>query len=287
MVAVFVRIHEYGYTPERFALVGAVLWTLGLGLWFGLAPKEKRDIRIIPGLAAGLLVIGTFGAGWFSQVNQAMRFETNFLASGLIENSAEPSNLLAARKARSAFDYLLNNEGEKKLTAVLKGLEIDGVVSEASAQDILKRLGLDKISTPNRWEKGHSVNYDRQQAPIAVADYDALYGPYDVYSFNNQRLVAQIDDYKLIQESGRVVVKLNGETMTKFDPLKWFEENRENISSKQFVADPVTIYQGQARDFAMVITRANVWTPHDNAENKVELSMAFYILSRDAVSPNP
>ena len=60
LTAVWVRVGEYGFTPERILLSAIVVWSLGLALWFGFGPKEKRDIRFIPGAAAGLLVAAAF-----------------------------------------------------------------------------------------------------------------------------------------------------------------------------------------------------------------------------------
>ena len=57
-IAVFVRVGEYGFTPERVLLMLIVSWSLGLGFWFAFGPDDKRDIRIIPGFGAALLFIG-------------------------------------------------------------------------------------------------------------------------------------------------------------------------------------------------------------------------------------
>jgi len=74
-IAVFVRIREYGFTQERIALALIVIWSFGLGLWYVLGPKDKRDIRIIPGGAAALLLIGTVGSAWLSMGSQYSRLD--------------------------------------------------------------------------------------------------------------------------------------------------------------------------------------------------------------------
>ena len=76
-IAVFVRVGEYGFTPERVLLMLIVSWSLGLGFWFTFGLKDKRDIRIIPGFGATLLLIGTLGSGWLSIASQYSRLDSS------------------------------------------------------------------------------------------------------------------------------------------------------------------------------------------------------------------
>jgi len=84
LTAVWVRVNEYGFTPQRLLLLGIVVWSVGLALWFGFGPKEKRDIRLIPGAAAGLLCAAAFSASWISQHRLGLKAVSKPNRSGII-----------------------------------------------------------------------------------------------------------------------------------------------------------------------------------------------------------
>ena len=112
----FTRVNEYGLTPDRIALIFAVLWALGLGVWFSFGPKEKRDIRLIPTSASLLLVFGVFGAGWLSIANQSARLDSYLSAAGITADmQTDIKDNEAAQKAKGAIDYLYRKNGKEAL----------------------------------------------------------------------------------------------------------------------------------------------------------------------------
>ena len=283
MIAVFVRIREYGYTPERFALVGAVIWTLSLGLWYCLAPKAKRDIRMIPGLAATLLFIGTLSAGWISHVNQAIRFETFLNASGVVSegnviaSDAKTTDMDSARKAKSAFRYLLKNDGEERLQKSLQKLGISDLVSTETSEDILKKLGLDEISNAITG----SLVYERPNEPLSISGYDQLWGPYHPYEGNERRLLGEIENYKLWQRNKQITLEQSAETLAVFDLQQWVDEYRNEIASDGYVAPNIKFYQSETQAFDLVVMRASEWTfRSDNNTNIINISMDLKVLRR-------
>jgi|GEM_PF-2990843 len=101
LIAVGVRVREYGITPERFMLMAYGIGSLGLALGFGL--RHKGDIRI-PTLIAGLFFLLTAFAGKpISDWNQYQRVQ-----DGLKDVAAEG----AIQKIREGTLYLVRHDRE-------------------------------------------------------------------------------------------------------------------------------------------------------------------------------
>ena len=86
--ALWVRVAEYGWTPERYFALIVGLWMVGV-LLIGLAGSRSReeDMRLVPGLAALLLAVtafGPWGVGDVSARSQYARLEALLTAKGLL-----------------------------------------------------------------------------------------------------------------------------------------------------------------------------------------------------------
>lgn len=58
--SLWIRISEYGWTPDRYLALIAGVWVASIGL-FGLSPRLRDDLRLIPGLLGVLLAVTAFG----------------------------------------------------------------------------------------------------------------------------------------------------------------------------------------------------------------------------------
>jgi len=179
-IAVFIRIREYGYTEERFALVLAVIWSLGLGLIFTFKPKS--DIRIIPMLGAGLLFLGMIIAQPFSISNQYHRVKSLTAELSLVNQAREITPIGAPtkqqktelRSLKSSLSYLYKHRANKKLDRLFPGYG-----EKESQDDLWEALEVKNISTHrSRYTPMDQEQYDDRQAALNIADYALLYGPY-------------------------------------------------------------------------------------------------------------
>ena len=94
-VAVWMRVSEYGLTPERVFLLAVVAGGLALGAWFTLSPR--RDIRIPTAAAAGLLLACAFLAKPAADVQQLLTARAALAAE---------DRAAASLRARDSLRYL-------------------------------------------------------------------------------------------------------------------------------------------------------------------------------------
>lgn len=88
-LAVGARVRQYGVTEERYLVALAGVWLALLALIYGLQRSDMRDLRLIPALLAGLLLLASFGpwgmTGW-SINNQVSEFSARLAAAGLVKD---------------------------------------------------------------------------------------------------------------------------------------------------------------------------------------------------------
>ena len=118
-VAVWVRVDEYGFTPERVMLFLFTLAALTLGAWFTFT--GRRDIRIPTAAGAGVLLGAAFLAAPVADVTQLQR-----LRAGL----AAADKAAVAGQVRDAANYLYRRADRQKwVQAELPGFQTDGYAS--------------------------------------------------------------------------------------------------------------------------------------------------------------
>lgn len=175
-ISVAVRVSQYGLTDERMALILCCLWALGVGLWFCFAPREKRDIRIIPGLAALLLTFGTFTSLRLSHMDQTSRAKSAMKAVGIMSEAGviKPLDEIdirdddAARKARGALDYLAKNNEHKTFEALFEGAENVPESFNLYGDKWHARLKLENYKPRGRYAMSESYDYSHSEAVIAM-----------------------------------------------------------------------------------------------------------------------
>lgn len=149
-IAVAVRISVYGYTESRFALALTVVWSFAVGIWFLLKRVNQRDIRLIPGIGAGLLLAGTFMAQPISINSQTLRAKKIVSELELVNDqnelvaianpTVEQLEKLQSLKGKLAYLY------RKKTLRSIKRVFPD-VEALENAADIYKALGIEKLSS--------------------------------------------------------------------------------------------------------------------------------------------
>ncbi len=183
-ISVGVRVAEYGLTAERFALILCCIWALGVGVWFTFGPKNRRDIRLIPGFAALLLGIGVIASLNLSHLSQASIAKTNLMAAGIMsadgviksKAAIKITDTDAARRAKGALEYLQRNQGHSAIHGFFEGTNEKPTVKDGNFIDFYERLKLEDISLSTR--ANTYFNYNNPDKVIAFSGTGKIYGSF-------------------------------------------------------------------------------------------------------------
>ncbi len=289
-VAVFTRVNEYGLTPDRIALIFAVLWALGLGVWFSFGPKEKRDIRLIPASASLLLVFGVFGAGWLSIANQSARLDTYLSAAGITADmQTDIKDNEAAQKAKGAIDYLYRKNGKE---ALKKSLAKAGYKDRPINLDsIYESLKLQNVKSPSRYPKElyQSQRYDRGKGKIDVSGYDSLHGIFRLYTNERARIIVDLETITVrYSEDKFEFTRIDDgsisdrETLHSFDLIGWaasLPDDNANEGKISYDGSPLKVYQDETTRISLVIDSLSRWS---GEEGDMNMNLEFYLLTGPA-----
>jgi hypothetical protein len=121
IVGTWRRIHDYGVTPQRYALAAIATWLIGLIVVF-LYQRRSIDIRYIVAsfaVVAMLTSVGPWGARTVSMNDQFSRLETLLIKHGLLINGkladkTRPPTTMSdsERETAGSIIYFLVNRGE-------------------------------------------------------------------------------------------------------------------------------------------------------------------------------
>ena len=288
-IAVLTRVGEYGLTPERIALILAVLWAFGLGVWFSFGPKEKRDIRLIPALASALLTFGVFTAGWLSILNQSARLDSYLVAAGITAGmEGQHKDKEAAKNAKGAIEYLYRNDAKDRLKTSLA--KVGYKAETVKLDDVYSSLALMGIQIPSRYHRANRDNkrYGRHKTPVDIQGYSTLNGRFNYtsnFSRSNIRNVTTIGDIavrrhgdELIFSQSDAPLDING-PHHKFDVMQWMkslpvDDNDDSKIALQTALVP--LYSSADTQIAMIVESLNIWEDNDGS--------FAYILEYDLVS---
>jgi hypothetical protein len=191
-IAVFRRIGDYGMTQSRYLVVLVGIWALilaGLRIWRG----RNLDLRLVPGVLAGLLLAGSFGPGGaiglsvISQKAELGRLLTQrgILADGkLAPGSAEAGKTLPAEDAARvrAIEWYLNSHHALGLLAPwFEGAPDDpfaeGKTPEETARGVLDAFGLAGIDISQPPQTVYLNHYAELPLALDVPQGAHLVGP--------------------------------------------------------------------------------------------------------------
>ena len=212
-VGLYVRIHEYGLTENRYALGALALWLLGISLYFIIT--KSKNIKVIPMSLSALFfitLIGPWGAYQLSLKSQLLItkefLEKNRIIEGtLIQKNANELSLAQRKDISSTIYYLIENHGIESLKSIfgdqfIKSLDIglskefhlfSGLNSSHSTTLFLNKIGIKYASIwQNNWvEKSFYSNL--KENVLDLSQYESLF----FFNFNYQQYENGIDCYKL------------------------------------------------------------------------------------------
>jgi len=275
--AVFVRIGQYGWTIERYLLVLASAWALGIALWFTFRGEAKRDIRIIPGLAALMLAmasIGPWGADGVSASSQAGRLKSALIANQMLDGDGylkpvsdfDISDNEQAVKAKGALKYLIDHRKSGHIGRFIISSETTDILDKGVNRDRLenskinKRFGLDKIKGKNRYDTQQNYRYHDQTTPIVVAGYDYVSTTQNINIYNKASTPMTsywFGDIKVSShKEGIIVNKRGGEELGRFQIWNWLKQ--QDLDGQTIVLEPlVTVFDKDGIKISLFITNAS------------------------------
>ena len=287
-ISIGVRIGEYGFTPERLALLMAVIWALGLGLWFTIGPKAKRDIRFIPGSAALLLAVGAFGIEWLSVTNQKSRALQGLKAANIMSDAGviralkdiKITDADAARKAKGALSYLTRQGETSILERMFEGADNKPAFKKFDNSKLFKRLALtDVVINTNKGMNAH-YRYQAPKGPLDISDYDTIYGS---YHYNARRQSSQIFSNKnplqISSFNQQLEFKMGDEVVTSFNLKDWIADF-PTAERELLIEDPiVVIFDEEDRKIALRIHSANSWVSESEIPSQ-NVNVEFSVLTK-------
>ena len=283
-ISVIVRVFEYGITPQRLALIGCVIWSLGLGLWFTLKGQNKSDIRLIPGFAACLLTFGAMSSGWLSLSSQSARFERNLHSANILQTDGKISfntkiNVESAKRAKGAVNYLLRHEGEKSLARILN-IPVSDV---KNTQDFMSSIRLKNITIKTRYNDTSQMAYERDSNSVDVRNYDSISNELMYWSVSkNKRALYSEGDLKVVFADGIMTISDQSSELKSFDFEKWLSELTGPDQGFPDTVKPLSLYESNDRKIVLVLNSATRQF-FDNGNGNDETrhnDVRFYILTR-------
>ncbi len=293
-VAVFVRIGEYGWTVERYLLILATVWALGVALWFTLRKEEHRDIRIIPGFAALLLAFASFGpwgADGFSAMNQSGRLHKALMANDMLDEAGrlKPQDVLqitnekSAHTAKGALNYLVGNNQNKRVLRYI-GVDEKSVLDQVGknslrfSRDVIqKRFGLDEVRDEDERFSPHAyISYTNPAQHIAVRGYDFISAKHNrIFNLQNDSFFheVQLGDYEVSTKNVTIRVVREGETLSTVHILDWLRA--QDLGQDKSVP-PLVLYAAGEVEIALYL----VSTHYTDSDTQQGGSLEYRLLSK-------
>ena len=284
-VAIGVRIEDYGLTWERIGLALCVVWAIALGLWFTFGPKNKRDIRLIPGLAAALMFAAAFIAQPLSFHNQKGRAISGLKDAGIMteaglilpKNEIVISDENAARKAKGALQYLERNKGWPSIEKMFGGAEdIPGDVGKFKST-LFDRLALNDVQLKSKRNLFYRNYYDKD-VTVSVNGFERLSMSHSMSNHiskpHKEKGVETGFSFQTLETGLQVFY--NDVEVTTYDVFGWVKSqpvNEHNI----LIDDPViSILDADSRRLHMIVTNVSHNGRNKNTEN---INVTFMLLS--------
>ena len=261
LLAVHVRIREYGVTEPRY--LGTVLgfWILVWTLVFVTRPNV--GIRWIPSSLAAICLLAAFGpwsAGAISKASQLRRLEKMLQAHGLWKDGhAQIANEkidLSAREStdfRSTLTYLVEMHGgstvQRIFAPILSNRDWNKAAGYTTAHDAITALHL---VTHGNAEQGTFVRR-KAETFIGVEGYHRM-ARVNLYSGRGSKWApSKVDDIQIGLEDGVLKLALKDEPTPQTVPLENVYAHLDSAEAGQLPDEQMTVdFQHQSRAFRLV-----------------------------------
>lgn len=253
-IAVYTRIAAYGLTPERNMLVLGGIWAAVLTLAFLIRPL--RDIRLIPGIAALLLLLASIGPWNLHNTaisNQIMRLETAIASAGWSPENPSPTwPDSAANTARAAIDFL-DKTDEDGLHATLQA---HGISEPADGRrEVFAALNLPARSNSNERTYA-SLSLTQDVGAISLGENNVFLGQISIADGQDKT----ISGFDLRLKGAKLTISRDGMEVADADLGSWF---KAQAGSDDKIKQPLLAISGPSGNFALLITYSSHQTSDD------------------------
>jgi hypothetical protein len=192
LLATYQRIAQYGLTEQRFVVLLIGLWILGLAL-IEARRSSRRDLRLVPGLLAGMLLIasagpwGALGLSVLSQKGELSRLltESGQLVDGQVVSSVmtpTPESRMDERASRvRAIQWYLSEK--RSLNVIAPWFEghpaapfRTGNPPEKVEHEVLTALGV-RPDLPPPGRDVYISHFASQPDVLALSGFSHVVGP--------------------------------------------------------------------------------------------------------------
>jgi hypothetical protein len=177
-VAIFTRISDYGITENRYLVVAATAWLLGIALYFTL--RRTGDIRVIPVslcIASTLAAFGPWGATGFARRSQLGRL-TEILAveevmvDGKLDPTTKPLPFQRKKEISDIVQYVIVYHGADRIRDWYA--DPGRLPDDLTPQIAAREMGVEYVG---RWQvepEGYAIDPSAPN-PVTVAGFDYVY----------------------------------------------------------------------------------------------------------------
>ena len=196
-LAVYVRINDYGVTPERYGLALVAVWLIALIVYFAIRRIDAKPQFIIGSMAALLFIgsVGPWGAQEFSITSQLSRFDTFMTKWALMKNGklvAEvPDNVptSARKQATSIVRYLRRENRLSELSVYFEGSKNNPFLSSDSSFKIAQLIGTRlKLSNTTHQDQVTITHSSYTAGQFSIPMKTTLVGQISVYYNTDTKL---------------------------------------------------------------------------------------------------
>jgi hypothetical protein len=251
MVAIYVRISQYGLTEPRFFVAVLAVWLLGMSLYFSISKVD--NIKIIP---LSLLLVGLFGmyapfnAFQSSRINQEVRLgkvlnKYKLLKDGKILVQANTKlDSVDLDKVLAAIEYLSKNQPER-LEKYLSKNNFDELIATENEYDrsrlVVKMTGFPESSNldfPKYFSAKNKAFLDLGKADFLIYP-DGFKDNRDGFKRSLESLKIENDAFDYILLQNQLTIIINSKENIRFDlnPLAKFDAIDLPISDLTFLKD--------------------------------------------------
>lgn len=247
IVAIYVRISEYGVTEPRYFIALISIWLLGISIYFGFSKVD--NIKIIPMslIIIGLIAIfGPFNAFFASRYNQENRLIKVLKKNDLLKNGmiAKPLKLnLTDQDSQilsSSIDYLTENNLASIQKYLVKSdfdsLEIVDIYSRENK--MYELIGFEKKLKENLKNIRNINRIANEVEKLNGADYAAFIDDYSdkILEVEGSKIVITKDSFS---PNGLCVIEIDGQKVT-FDFTFLMTKVGQNLNAEQLTAKAET-----------------------------------------------
>jgi hypothetical protein len=206
-VAIVTRISDYGVTENRYLVVVATAWLLGIALYFSL--RRKADIRIVPislCIVSALAAFGPWGATAFARRSQLGRLRGILIADEVmvdekLERTTKPLPFERKKEISNIVQYVIGYHGADRIRVWYA--EPERLTDELIPQTAMREMGVDYV---NRWQvepEGYAITASAPN-PVSVAGFDYVY-ELSCYDADSTRSSTMLDSITELTRDGTVI----------------------------------------------------------------------------------